>query len=478
MSKSFSQDVTRLISLVGGKDNIATVSHCLTRLRFVLKNTAQADIKGIETIPSVKGCFTNAGQFQVVIGTEVDEFYKLLIAQTGVDGASKEAAKVAARQNMSVLERSISHLAEIFVPLLPAIITGGLILGFRNVIGDIKMFDGKSLTEISQFWATVHSFLWLIGEAIFHFLPVGVCWATVRKLGGSEILGIVLGITLVSPQLMNAYLIGQQAPEAWNFGLFAIQKVGYQAQVIPAILAGALLAYIETRLKQIVPAYLYLVVVPFVSLILAVILAHSLIGPFGRWIGDGVAFAAKSVMTGSFAPIGASLFGFLYAPLVITGVHHTTNAVDLQLVQSMGGTPIWPLIALSNIAQASAVMGIILISRKANEREISVPAAISAYLGVTEPAMYGINLRYKFPMLCAMVGSALAGLVCGYSGVLANGIGVGGLPGILCIQPQFWGIYSIAMLIAIVVPMLLTIAVYKHKFRNQSQAEISATEAV
>ena len=478
MSKSFSQDVTRLISLVGGKDNIATVSHCLTRLRFVLKNTAQADIKAIETIPSVKGCFTNAGQFQVVIGTEVDEFYKLLIAQTGVDGASKEAAKVAARQNMSVLERSISHLAEIFVPLLPTIITGGLILGFRNVIGDIKMFDGKSLTEISQFWATVHSFLWLIGEAIFHFLPVGVCWATVRKLGGSEILGIVLGITLVSPQLMNAYLIGQQAPEAWNFGLFAIQKVGYQAQVIPAILAGALLAYIETRLKQIVPAYLYLVVVPFVSLILAVILAHSLIGPFGRWIGDGVAFAAKSVMTGSFAPIGASLFGFLYAPLVITGVHHTTNAVDLQLVQSMGGTPIWPLIALSNIAQASAVMGIIFISRKANEREISVPAAISAYLGVTEPAMYGINLRYKFPMLCAMVGSALAGLVCGYSGVLANGIGVGGLPGILSIQPQFWGIYSIAMLIAIAVPMLLTIAVYKHKFRNQSQAEISATEAV
>ncbi len=478
MSKSFSQDVTRLISLVGGKDNIATVSHCLTRLRFVLKNTELADIKGIETLSSVKGCFTNAGQFQVVIGTEVDQFFKLLIAETGVDASSKEAAKVAARQNMNVLERTISHLAEIFVPLLPAIITGGLILGFRNVIGDIKMFDGKSLTEISQFWATVHSFLWLIGEAIFHFLPVGVCWATVRKMGGSEILGIVLGITLVSPQLMNAYLIGQQAPDAWNFGLFAIQKVGYQAQVIPAILAGALLALLETRLKQIIPAYLYLVVVPFVSLLLAVILAHSLIGPFGRWIGDGVAFAAKSVMTGSFAPIGAALFGFLYAPLVITGVHHTTNAVDLQLVQSMGGTPIWPLIALSNIAQASAVMGIILISRKENEREISVPAAISAYLGVTEPAMYGINLRYKFPMLCAMVGSAIAALVCGFSGVLANGIGVGGLPGILSIQPKFWGIYAVAMLIAIVIPMLLTMAVYKHKFRNQSAADIAATEAV
>ena len=183
MSKSFSQDVTRLISLVGGKDNIATVSHCLTRLRFVLKNTAQADIKGIEKLASIKGCFTNAGQFQVVIGTEVDQFYKLLIAETGVDGASKEAAKVAARQNMNVLERAISHLAEIFVPLLPAIITGGLILGFRNVIGDINMFDGKSLTEISKFWAMVHSFLWLIGEEIFHFLSVGVWWGVERKIG-------------------------------------------------------------------------------------------------------------------------------------------------------------------------------------------------------------------------------------------------------------------------------------------------------
>ena len=452
--------------------------HCLTRLRVVLNDTTKADTKGIEGLSSVKGCFTNAGQFQVVIGTEVDEFYKLLIAETGVDSASKEAAKVAARQNMNPLERTISHLAEIFVPLLPAIITGGLILGFRNVIGDIKMFDGKSLTEISQFWATVHSFLWLIGEAIFHFLPVGVCWSTVKKLGGSEILGIVLGITLVSPQLMNAYLIGQQAPDVWNFGLFAIQKVGYQAQVIPAILAGVTLAMIETRLKQIVPAYLYLVVVPFVSIILSVLLAHSLIGPFGRWIGDGVAFAAKTVMTGNFAPIGAALFGFLYAPLVITGVHHTTNAVDLQLVQSMGGTPIWPLIALSNIAQASAVVGIIIISRKENEREISVPAAISAYLGVTEPAMYGINLRYKFPMLCAMVGSAFAALICGFSGVLANGIGVGGLPGILSIQPQFWGIYAVAMLVAIVVPMLLTIGVYKHKFGNQPANQIAEQQTV
>ncbi|HCG6646975.1 TPA: PTS trehalose transporter subunit IIBC [Vibrio parahaemolyticus] len=474
MSKIARKDVERLIELVGGPDNIASVSHCLTRLRFVLNDTDKADTKQLEALRMVKGCFTNAGQFQVVIGTEVDEVYKVLIELSGKSEASKDEAKNAARQNMNIVERGISHLAEIFVPLLPAIITGGLILGFRNVIGDIKMFDGQTLTEISQFWATVHSFLWLIGEAIFFFLPVGVCWSTVKKLGGTPILGITLGVTLVSPQLMNAYLIGKQVPEVWDFGLFAIEKVGYQAQVIPAMLAGIALAFIETLLKRIIPSYLYLVVVPFVSLIASVILAHSIIGPFGRMLGDGVAFAAKAAMTGDFAMIGSTIFGFLYAPLVITGIHHTTNAVDLQLMQELGGTPIWPLIALSNIAQASAVVGIIIISKKQDEREISVPAAISAYLGVTEPAMYGINLKYKFPMLSAMIGSACAAAICGSAGVMANGIGVGGLPGILSIQPQFWGIFALAMLVAMVVPAALTLILYK---RAQAKGELEAANA-
>ncbi|MDG3087401.1 PTS trehalose transporter subunit IIBC [Vibrio hannami] len=474
MSKIAKQDIARLIELVGGSDNIASVTHCLTRLRFVLNDTDKADVQALETISMVKGCFTNAGQFQVVIGTEVDEVYKVLIEMAGKKSASKDDAKKAARQNMNILERGISHLAEIFVPLLPAIITGGLILGFRNVIGDIRMFDGQTLTQISQFWATVHSFLWLIGEAIFFFLPVGVCWSTVKKLGGTPILGITLGVTLVSPQLMNAYMIGKAVPEAWDFGLFVIEKVGYQAQVIPAMLAGMALAFIETNLKRIVPSYLYLVVVPFVSIIVSVVLAHALIGPFGRMIGDGVAFAAKAAMTGDFAVIGAMFFGFFYAPLVITGVHHTTNAVDLQLMQELGGTPIWPLIALSNIAQASAVVGIIMISRKEGERDISVPAAISAYLGVTEPAMYGINLKYKFPMLSAMVGSAIAAAICGSAGVMANGIGVGGLPGILSIQPQYWTIYAIAMLVAIVVPAFLTLFFYK---RAQVKGELRVASA-
>ena len=466
MSKVKQQDIDRLIALVGGRDNIATVSHCITRLRFVLNDPAKASPKEIETLPMVKGCFTNAGQFQVVIGPEVGDYYQALIASAGVNEADKEQAKTAARQNMTWSERAISHFAEIFFPLLPALISGGLILGFRNVIGDIPLSDVQTLAQSSAGWKTAYDFLWLLGEAIFMFLPVAICWSTVKKMGGTPVLGIVLGVTLVSPQLMNSYLLGQQVPELWNFGWFTVEKVGYQAQVIPSILAGMALGWIETRLKKWVPDYLYLVVVPVLSLLLATFLAHTLIGPFGRMIGDGVAWAVKAVMTGSFAPIGAALFGFLYAPLVITGVHQTTLAIDMQMVQSMGGTPVWPIIALSNIAQASAVLAIIIVSRKANEREISVPAAISAYLGVTEPAMYGINLKYRFPMLCAMIGSACAGLICGLAGVMANGIGVGGLPGILSIKPQFWLVFALAMLVAVVVPLVLTMLVYRRKARR------------
>ncbi|HBH5016599.1 TPA: PTS trehalose transporter subunit IIBC [Escherichia coli] len=412
MSKINQTDIDRLIELVGGRGNIATVSHCITRLRFVLNQPANARPKEIEQLPMVKGCFTNAGQFQVVIGTNVGDYYQALIASTGQAQVDKEQVKKAARQNMKWHEQLISHFAE-----------------------------------------------------IFFYLPVGICWSAVKKMGGTPILGIVLGVTLVSPQLMNAYLLGQQLPEVWDFGMFSIAKVGYQAQVIPALLAGLALGVIETRLKRIVPDYLYLVVVPVCSLILAVFLAHALIGPFGRMIGDGVAFAVRHLMTGSFAPIGAALFGFLYAPLVITGVHQTTLAIDLQMIQSMGGTPVWPLIALSNIAQGSAVIGIIISSRKHNEREISVPAAISAWLGVTEPAMYGINLKYRFPMLCAMIGSGLAGLLCGLNGVMANGIGVGGLPGILSIQPSYWQVFALAMVIAIIIPIVLTSFIYQRKYR-------------
>ncbi|QOF66808.1 PTS trehalose transporter subunit IIBC [Actinobacillus sp. GY-402] len=465
ISKVDPKNIDELIVYIGGRENIVTVTHCITRLRFVLNDESKVNAKAIEELPMVKANFSTGGQYQVVIGQEVGDYYKILLEKTGLTSVDKEQVKAAARQNQKWYENLISHMADIFIPLLPALISGGLILGFRNVIGDIKMFDDgmKTLVDISTFWASMHSFLWLIGEAIFFFLPVGICWSIARKMGTSPILGITLGITLVSSQLMNSYALGSQIPEVWDFGLFSIEKVGYQAQVIPAIMAGLTLSYIERFLNKIVPDFLNLIIVPVTSLILAVFLAHSIIGPIGREIGNGVAFVVKAAMTGEFAPIGAALFGFLYAPLVVTGVHQTSLAIDMQMIQSIGGTPVWPLIALSNIAQASAVVAVLIMAKKASVREIAVPAALSAYLGVTEPAMYGINLKYRFPMLCAMTRSACAALICGFAGVLAGSIGVGGLPGILSIQHQYWGFYALAMLVAIVVPIVLTMAVYKRK---------------
>ena len=465
-SKSLIEAITKLIDLIGGKENVASVTHCLTRLRFALVDPKAANVDAIEELPFVKGCFNNAGQFQVIIGTNVDSYYKSLIQQLNLDEASKEQTKVAAKKNMSFFERFISNLAEIFVPLLPALIAGGLLLGLRNIIGEMPTIDDKPLIQTYAWLVPIYNILWLPCEAIFHFLPVAICWSTVKKMGGSPILGIVLGITLVSPQLMNAYDLGSKIPEVWDFGWFSIEKVGYQAQVIPSIFAGLALGWIETRLRKIVPDYLTLVIVPIVALLLSVFLAHFLLGPLGRMLGNGIADIVKYLMTGDYAFIGSAIFGFFYSPLVITGIHHTTLAIDMQMTESIGGTPIWPIIALSNIAQASAVVGIILVSKKHNEREVSVPAAISAYLGVTEPAMYGINLRYKFPMLCAMIGAALSGLICGLFGVLSNGIGVGGLPGILSIKPIYWSIYALAMLVAILVPILLTATVYKIKLKK------------
>ncbi|MBW9145915.1 PTS system trehalose-specific EIIBC component [Clostridium sp. CM028] len=470
MSK-YTEDSKRLLEYIGGKENIVAVSHCATRMRFVLKDDKKADGKKIKSIKLVKGTFMQAGQFQVIIGNEVPDFYNEFVNVSGVDGVSKDKAKIEAKGNMNFIQRMLANLAEIFTPLIPALIVGGLILGFRNVIGDIKFLENgtKTITQMYPFWAGVYSFLWLIGEAIFNFLPVGITWAISKKMGTTQILGIVLGLTLVSPQLLNAYDVAGAAADKipfWNFGAFHIQMIGYQAQVIPAIMAGFLLAIFEKNVRKIVPEYISMIVVPFLALVPTVIIAHTVLGPIGWAIGSVISSVVYTGLTSAFGWLFAAVFGFFYAPLVITGLHHMSNAIDLQLMAEFGGTNLWPMIALSNIAQGSAVMAIIRINKKAKpeEEQVSIPAAISCYLGVTEPAIFGINLKYVYPFLAAMVGSAIAGVISVSSGVMANSIGVGGIPGILSIKPKYMLIFSLAMIVAIVVSFTLTLILSKTKF--------------
>ena len=463
----YTQDAAKLLELVGGKENIAAVSHCITRMRFVLNDPALANIEAIEAIPSVKGSFTQAGQFQVIIGNTVADFYNDFTAISGIEGVSKDEAKSAAKQNQNALQRIMTALAEIFAPLIPAIITGGLILGFRNVIDSLYIFAGgtATLVQLSQFWAGVDHFLWLIGEAVFHMLPVGICWSITKKMGTNQMLGIVLGLTLVSGQLMNAYAVNADAviPQ-WDFGFVQVDMIGYQAQVIPAMLAGFTLVYLEKFFRKVTPAVISMIVVPFCSLLLAVMAAHFVLGPIGWKIGSWISNFVYAGITGPLRLLFGAVFGFFYAPLVITGLHHMSNAIDTQLCADFGGTMLWPMIALSNIAQGSAVLGMIYLQRKnARAQEVNIPSCISCYLGVTEPAMFGVNLKYNFPFICAMIGSGIAGAFSVMTSSTANSIGVGGLPGILSMQPQSMGTFAIAMLIAIAVPFVLTVIIGKRK---------------
>ena len=487
----FEKEAKDLLDAIGGKENVTAVSHCATRMRFVLGDDKKANVKAIEAIPVVKGTFTNAGQFQVIIGNDVPIFYNDFTAVSGIEGVSKEAAKSAAKSKQNPLQRVMATLAEIFTPIIPALIVGGLILGFRNVLEAVhwSMLDGKTITEVSKFWSGINHFLWLPGEAIFQFLPVGITWSVSRKMGTSQILGIVLGICLVSPQLLNAYSVAS-TPAAeiakdwvWDFGFFTVNRVGYQAQVIPALLAGLSLSYLEIFWRKHIPEVVSMIFVPFLSLIPALILAHTVLGPIGWTIGQGLSTVVLAGLTGPVKWLFGAVFGALYAPFVITGLHHMTNAIDTQLVADAGGTGLWPMIALSNIAQGSAVFAYYLMKRHdEREAQISLPATISAYLGVTEPALFGVNVKYVYPFVAGMIGSSIAGLLSVTFNITANAIGIGGLPGILSIQAKYMIPFAGVMLVAILVPMFLTFFFHKIGFLTKTeedpelQAEFAAQE--
>ncbi len=475
----YHEDVVKLLDYIGGKENIAAVTHCATRMRFVLNDPSLANEAAIEDLASVKGMFTNAGQFQVIIGNDVSTFYNEFTAYSGIEGVSKEQGKVLAKQNQNPFQRAIAVLAEIFTPIIPAIIVGGLILGFRNVLGEID-FNGATIVSRSVFWQGVNDFLWLPGEAIFHFLPVGITWSITRKMGTTQILGIILGITLVSPQLLNAYAVpGTAAADIpfWDFGFFQMDKIGYQAQVIPAMLAGFLLAYLEIFFRKRIPEAVSMIFVPLFALLPTIIAAHAILGPIGWWLGDLISKVVNAGLTSSFSWLFSFIFGMLYSPLVITGLHHMSNAIDMQLIATYTTTNLWPMIALSNIAQGSAVLAIIFLHRgNKKEEQVSIPSAISAYLGVTEPAMFGINLKYVYPFVAAMIGSGFAGMFSNLMGVRANAIGVGGLPGILAINGKEgggWLAFTLAMGIAIVVPFFLTLLFEKQGIFNKNAALVA-----
>ncbi len=455
------ESVLEIIEAIGGKENIHTATHCVTRLRLVLNDEKKVDKDRLEEIDIVKGSFSSNGQFQVVIGQGlVDKAYAILAKETGLETASKQDVKNAAEKNLNPLQRAIKTLADIFIPILPAIVTAGLLMGINNILTAPDLFyEDQAFIDVHQNWADFASIINLIANTAFVFLPGLIGWSAVNRFGGSPLLGIVLGLMLVHPDLLNAwgYASAEEVP-TWNIFGLEVQKIGYQGQVLPILFASYLLAVIEKWLNKRVHDSIKLLVVAPVALLITGFAAFIVIGPVTFFIGnlltDGVVWVFDH-----FSWLGGLLYGGLYAVMVITGMHHTFLAVDLQLIGNTGGTFLWPILALSNIAQGSAALAMLFIAKKEDEklRGLAGTSAISAYLGITEPAMFGVNLRFRYPFISALIGSAIGGVLLAVSGTEAFSIGVGGLPGIISIKAGFWGVFGIGMLIAVVVPFVLTL---------------------
>lgn len=460
------KQVSQIIDAIGGKDNISAATHCVTRLRFALVDEGKVDKEALEAIDLVKGSFSTNGQFQVVIGQgTVDKVYKEMVHQTGVGEASKEDVKKASEQHLNPLQRAIKTLADIFIPILPAIVTAGLLMGINNLLTGPGIFFEQSIVEKYPQWADVASIINLIANTAFTFLPGLVGWSAVNRFGGSPLFGIVLGLMLVHPDLLNAWGYGaaEEIP-TWNLFGLEVQKVGYQGQVLPVLVASYVLAKLEKWLRSKIADSFQLLLVAPIALLITGLISFIAIGPITFAIGNVITDAVVNIF--EFAPIiGGLIYGGLYAPLVITGMHHTFLAVDLQLIGSTGGTFLWPMVALSNIAQGTAALAMMFILKDEKLKSLSVTSAVSAYLGVTEPAMFGVNLRFRYAFISAIIGSALAGAFISVQAVKAPSVGVGGIPAFLSIFPQNWGAFFIGMAIVIIIPFVLTL--FFGKIRKQ-----------
>ncbi|GJJ24938.1 PTS system trehalose-specific EIIBC component [Bacillus velezensis] len=454
----FNRAARQIAEAVGGIENIEAATHCVTRLRFALIDETKVNQKMLDAIDIVKGSFAVNGQFQVVIGQgTVNKVYAELVKETGMGEASKDDVKKAAAQNMNPLQHAVKTLADIFIPILPAIVTAGLLMGLNNILTAEGIFySTKSIVQVYPQWADLANMINLIAGTAFAFLPALIGWSAVKRFGGSPLLGIVLGLMLVHPDLLNAWGYGaaEQSGDipVWNLFGLEVQKVGYQGQVLPILLASYLLARLELFLTKRTPEGIQLLVVAPVTLLVIGFLSFVIIGPITFAIGNALTAGLIAVF-GQFSAIGGLLYGGLYSALVITGMHHTFLAVDLQLIGSkLGGTFLWPMLALSNIAQGSAALAMMLITKDKKQRGLSLTAGISAYLGITEPAIFGVNLRYKFPFVIAMISSGIAGMFISVKGVLASSVGVGGVPGIFSIMSRYWGPFAIGMLIVLILP--------------------------
>ena len=471
-----------ILDKVGGSKNIVSAAHCATRLRLVIADNSKADKTVIENVEGVKGVFEASGQLQIILGTgTVNKVFNEFISIAGITASSKAEAKEAAAQKQNVFMRAIKLLGDIFVPIIPAIVASGFLMGIMNSL-DFMINNGFLNMDTSS---SIYVFANLFSNTAYTFLQILIAFSAAKAFGANPYLGAVIGMIMINPSLQNAYTVateGVQQTQSVFFGLYDIDMVGYQGHVIPVVIAVWLLSVIEKKLHKIVPEVLDLFVTPLVSVFVTGYLTLSIIGPIFVWAENAILDGIQWMLTLPFG-LGSLVMGALYAPTVVTGIHQMYTAIDIGQIAQYGVTYWLPLASAANIAQGAAALAVALKSKDKKIKSLALPSSLSAFMGITEPAIFGVNLRFFKPFIAGCIGGGCGALYASIVHLGAKGTGVTGIFGILlCLDSPVQ--YLIEMIIAVGVAFVISFILYKDQApqaaaagSGSAQAEIPASTA-
>lgn len=465
----YAKIASQVIEHVGGKQNIKSVQHCATRLRLQLKNNDLRNEEAVSDIEGVKGVFLTQSQFQIIFGSGLvnlvcDEVQKQL--GMAVDAPADDEKE---EKKGNVLQRLVKLLSDIFVPIIPAIVAGGLLMGLNNIL-TAAMFSGKSVIDLYPQWKGLATAINMFASAPFAFLPVLIGFSATKKFGGNPYLGAAMGMIMVHPDLLSAYSIGIAEPPVWNILGFKIAAIGYQGTVLPVLAVAFILATIEKKLHKVTPTWLDNLTTPLISIMVTSFLTFIFVGPVlreaGNLLADGITWVYNTL-----GFVGGGLFGLAYAPICLTGMHHSFIAIETQLIAAKattGGSFIFTTASMNNVAQGAAVLAVLFLTKNEKMKSICSASGVSALLGITEPAMFGVTLKLKYPFYAAIIGSAVGNAYCAATGVLAQALGAAGLPGFLSMLPKDYLNFAIGLVLSMGVSAVLT-AVFWKKFNIEGE---------
>ncbi|MDD5968463.1 MAG: sucrose-specific PTS transporter subunit IIBC [Candidatus Fimousia sp.] len=469
----YAKIASQVIENVGGKENIKSVAHCATRLRLQLKNNDLRNEEVISDIEGVKGVFLTQSQFQIIFGSGLvnlvcNEVQKQLgtIVETAEEDEKEEKG--------NLLQQFVKMLSDIFVPIIPAIVAGGLLMGLNNILTS-GMFDGKSIIDLYPQWKGLATAINTFANAPFVFLPVLIGFSATKKFGGNPFLGAAMGMIMVHPDLLNAYSIGVVEPPIWDIFGFQIEAIGYQGTVLPVLAVSFILAFIEKRLHKVTPTWLDNLTTPLLSIMVTSFLTFICVGPVLREAGNLLA-AGITWVYNTLGFVGGGLFGLAYAPICLTGMHHSFIAIETQLIAEVaktGGSFIFTTASMNNVAQGAAVIAVLCLTKNEKMKSICSASGVSALLGITEPAMFGVTLKLKYPFYAAIIGSGVGSAYCAGTRVLAQAMGAAGIPGIISMKPDDYMNFIIGLALSMAVSATLTIVFWK-KFNIEGETAATA----